>query len=328
MELARTPSGRAQVGKGLPISMVGLAGLLLSCAAGGCGTVCNLAGGFVHPDKEPQVYGGVKRDAEFYDKMTDRESTSKVYWPCGSGKGAAVLAIGILGFICAEPMLTVAGDTVTLPITLAAEVLRDNCTHCKESKSSEPVSLSASPTPPEEANIESWDNATTQAKMADLCRLISEAQSPPASPPGVESDELDVRLHDLSPALTSWVEPLFSGVCPVGTDDGTAAGAVDGQFEPERLIEQPHGDITQEPAHALVAWPVDIRRAQHLDYIGSTLLLKDFGVLEKVSHPNPEAGFSGQPQVPVKWPGLDIKWDESGIKQGSEDDVPQWNESE
>jgi hypothetical protein len=30
----------------------------------GCGTVCNLAGGVLHPDKEPRVYGGLQLDLE------------------------------------------------------------------------------------------------------------------------------------------------------------------------------------------------------------------------------------------------------------------------
>ena len=68
---------------------------------------------------------------------------------------------------------------------------------------------------------------------------------------------------------------------------------------------------------------------QHLDHFGSTLLLKDLGVPEKESYPNPEAGISGQPQgVPVKWPGFDIGRDVPWIEQGPENDIPQWSESE
>lgn len=44
------------------VGLAGLAGLLICVPAGGCGTVCNLAGGVVHPDEEPKVYGGLERD--------------------------------------------------------------------------------------------------------------------------------------------------------------------------------------------------------------------------------------------------------------------------
>jgi hypothetical protein len=49
-----------------PRALVATAALPLS----GCGTICNFAGGFVHPD-EPRVYGGVLRDLEILGDMAN-----------------------------------------------------------------------------------------------------------------------------------------------------------------------------------------------------------------------------------------------------------------
>jgi hypothetical protein len=75
----------------------------------GCGTTCNLAGGFTHPETEPRVYGGVQRDLEFVDDMVQKGK------PIGSDPKAVVV---LVPFALAEAILSLVGDTLTLPITI------------------------------------------------------------------------------------------------------------------------------------------------------------------------------------------------------------------
>lgn len=63
------------MGKRVLLSLLGLAGVTFSLAVG-CGTVCNLAGGVIHPEDEPKVYGGMQRDLDFYSGMVDGGSSS------------------------------------------------------------------------------------------------------------------------------------------------------------------------------------------------------------------------------------------------------------
>jgi hypothetical protein len=84
-------------------AFVATCGLSLSS----CGTICNLA------DKDPQVYGGVQKEIEFVQKPGHMGPSQ------GSGRG--VLAIFLL--LPAEACLTLAGDTLTLPVVVC---LRQN----------------------------------------------------------------------------------------------------------------------------------------------------------------------------------------------------------
>ena len=112
----------ANMGKRVAVGLLGLAGLALVCFSGGCGTVCNLAGGFIHPDAAPKVYGGMQIDLEgFQELMDDHWSMTK---STSSGQSTAWMAIAVLGFMAAEPALTFVGDTLTLPIALLAEHFR------------------------------------------------------------------------------------------------------------------------------------------------------------------------------------------------------------
>ena len=88
---------------------------LLAAAAAvsmsGCGTVCNLARGFDHPDTDPKVYGGVAMDMEFLGKVagasaSETEVADPRMW-------AAILGLGFI-----DPAFSLVGDTVTLPITV------------------------------------------------------------------------------------------------------------------------------------------------------------------------------------------------------------------
>jgi hypothetical protein len=82
----------------------------------GCGTICNLA------SKNPQVYGGIQGDIECV-KHLDHLGPS-------SASGKSVLFLFLL--LPAEGSLTLAGDTLTLPLVVC---LRQN-----PSRPDEPVS--------------------------------------------------------------------------------------------------------------------------------------------------------------------------------------------
>ena len=96
------------MGKPLSLSLLGLLALTIAVLAIGCGTVCNLAGGFVHPEEEPKVYGGVQRDLGFIGEMASDPKGFNC--PAGS-QGAAMTAIFILGMAAVDPVLSLVGDT-------------------------------------------------------------------------------------------------------------------------------------------------------------------------------------------------------------------------
>lgn len=121
--------------KRLLSSVVGLAALAVGFQAIGCGTVCNLAGGLVHPEKEPVVYGGVQRDLEIIDKIVDKGKGFNC--PAG-GQGEAMTAVFLLGLVVVDPILSFVGDTLTLPITVLAEQWRETKKTDGEAKAPEP----------------------------------------------------------------------------------------------------------------------------------------------------------------------------------------------
>jgi uncharacterized protein YceK len=83
----------------------------------GCGTVCNLARGFDHPDTDPKVYGGVAMDMEFLSKVANSgPAETEVENPRTIG---AILAFG-----CIDPVFSLIGDTVTLPVTIPLQAKR------------------------------------------------------------------------------------------------------------------------------------------------------------------------------------------------------------
>ena len=113
------------MGKRLLLGLLGLTAVTIAFLAIGCGTVCNLAGGFVHPDEEPKVYGGVQRDLDFFSKMVERKQSGSDSTSQGTGTSGAYGAVFVLAFMFAEPALSFVGDTLTLPITIWAEYRRD-----------------------------------------------------------------------------------------------------------------------------------------------------------------------------------------------------------
>jgi hypothetical protein len=85
---------------------------LAAISSTGCGTTCNLAGGFKHPDDEPKIYGGVQRDLDFVAQLSpDKPLMGN---PSNANKGVLI----IIPLLIAEGVLTCVGDTVTLPITI------------------------------------------------------------------------------------------------------------------------------------------------------------------------------------------------------------------
>jgi Protein of unknown function (DUF1375) len=83
----------------------------LTLTATGCGTVCNLAGGVVHPDREPRVYGGVQRDLDVIESVVESDPSDKQ--KCNP-KAYLVL----IPLAAADPVLSFVADTITLPITI------------------------------------------------------------------------------------------------------------------------------------------------------------------------------------------------------------------
>jgi hypothetical protein len=86
--------------------------VLGACAAvsfSGCGTVYNLAGGMIHPDTEPRVYGGVLKDVEILDQISRTPSGETRSF----GKGGLV----VLPVAAIDLTLSFVADTLTVPIT-------------------------------------------------------------------------------------------------------------------------------------------------------------------------------------------------------------------
>jgi hypothetical protein len=86
--------------------------VVVAFALSGCGTVCNLAGGWSHPDSEPRIYGGVQKDIEWYGQTKDSQAVPTLAPRDGR------FALVVVGIIAMEPALTFLADTLTLPLTI------------------------------------------------------------------------------------------------------------------------------------------------------------------------------------------------------------------
>jgi uncharacterized protein YceK len=115
--------------------------VIATISLSGCGTVCNLGGGFVHPDSEPRVYGGFMRDVVIlYGARNDSlgiGSDGRI--PAGSEKGTAIMMAAIIAVATVDPLLSLVGDTLTLPITIPLQNRRID---------REQQAESSTPTPP------------------------------------------------------------------------------------------------------------------------------------------------------------------------------------
>lgn len=105
-----------------------------------CGTVCNLAGGIVHPDREPRVYGGFIRDVEIIDAVVSAPPVVDIRR--GDPRGAALIAAAIISVAAVDPILSLAADTLTLPVTIPLQERR-----IAREKESNPAA-SSRPVPP------------------------------------------------------------------------------------------------------------------------------------------------------------------------------------
>jgi hypothetical protein len=92
--------------------------VIIGLASSGCGTVCNLSGGLVHPEEEPRIYGGLIRDIEIIDKMSSGVASKP------GGSGAAVIAVAVLAIVTVDPIMSLVADTLTLPITIPLQEAR------------------------------------------------------------------------------------------------------------------------------------------------------------------------------------------------------------
>jgi len=94
---------------------------IMLLAATGCGTVCNLAGGVAHPDKEPMVYGGVIRDLDIIDSAINGGGQIN---GGAAGKEEAALVACIVAIAVGDPIISFVADTITLPITIPLQERR------------------------------------------------------------------------------------------------------------------------------------------------------------------------------------------------------------
>ena len=95
----------------------------VAIAQTGCGTTCNLAGGILHPESEPRVYGGVIRDVEILDTAISGDPPNSPIIE-GNGTGAAVTMAAIVSVAVADPVLSLVADTLTLPVTIPLQERR------------------------------------------------------------------------------------------------------------------------------------------------------------------------------------------------------------
>jgi hypothetical protein len=94
---------------------------LFALLGGGCGTICNLGGGLVDPEKKPTIYGGVQFDLDVMDRLATKNT--QLVDSASQGKSAWGILL-LAGFAITEPILSFLGDTVTLPITIPLEEMR------------------------------------------------------------------------------------------------------------------------------------------------------------------------------------------------------------
>ena len=95
---------------------------LVAMSVTGCGTVCNLAGGVVHPDHEPKVYGGVQRDLNIIESVVESG-------PSSEQKCNPKAYLFLVPLAATDPVLSFVADTITLPITIPLQRKNDADKH-------------------------------------------------------------------------------------------------------------------------------------------------------------------------------------------------------
>jgi uncharacterized protein YceK len=130
------------------MTRISLAVILVAFVSSGCGTVCNLAGGVVHPDSEPRIYGGVIRDFEIIDKVVSKPEPllhPQAGSSLGNGQGAAYFLAAIIAVAALDPVVSLVADTLTLPITIPLQNRRIAKLEDKSGDSPPPVANSLQP---------------------------------------------------------------------------------------------------------------------------------------------------------------------------------------
>jgi hypothetical protein len=131
--------------------------LLVAAISTGCGTLCNFAAGIRHPDSEPSVYGGVRRDM---DIVTDMTSSRPETTPDRDAVKAELTCIGLVG---AEVAASFCADTATLPITVALQTQREEARKREEKRA-----LASRPKPDTEPGAEkSADHPASDSKPVE-----------------------------------------------------------------------------------------------------------------------------------------------------------------
>ncbi len=192
-------------------AVVATAALLLS----GCGTVCNFAGGLTHAD--PQVYGGVQLDLAVLGAIAGVSTVSD------SAPVDPRVGFIFLGILLVDPILSLAGDTLTLPITLYIEHQRKKACATDHSQ----VATESSP------RGEGWNSAIPCKAMVELVDKCTDA-APAVSPQAVQSSTLPPILRD-NPFENCLIRLIMPALPPVEARTNDAPADRSADEEPARL---------------------------------------------------------------------------------------------
>jgi hypothetical protein len=136
--------------------------LVAAISATGCGTLCNFAAGIEHPDSEPSIYGGVRRDIDFATEVV----SSRPEGDAGPDKNAVVLALACVGLAGAEAAASFCADTATLPITVALQNKRADARK-REAKQAEASFPRPNLTPGDEKSVDHPANDSKPGKSPE-----------------------------------------------------------------------------------------------------------------------------------------------------------------
>ena len=84
---------------------------------GGCGTIANLAS----PHVDGAVYGGARYDIDTINHITGGESSGGAGGYSSGGSLIAMIGFALMALPAADLVLSLIGDTLTLPYTLRQE---------------------------------------------------------------------------------------------------------------------------------------------------------------------------------------------------------------
>jgi uncharacterized protein YceK len=184
-----------------PVVFAALAALLLS----GCGTICNFAAGIEHPDEAPTVYGGFRFDMKVCEAVATTDNS------LGITHGSAYTVLFILGLACADPLLSLAGDTVTLPYTLYLERRRAKV-HARDHDGQSPIAPGGSQT-----DQEAWSSALPSRPTIDP-GWLSPTAIPAAVPAAQPTPSMPAPSLPPTDPGQSWHNNLWPRLLPAVTE--------------------------------------------------------------------------------------------------------------